>query len=393
MTIPAYLQTPCLHTHAAPVAVCKRAHGAALERRGRDLVLAREGRTSFLPSRMHGQPAACGRRPNETRATAAEHTQPGTAGGQVLSPVAECNVQWPEPLRDGDKQTILIDGARINFDYFSGAEDKPVVVFLQGFYYGRHRRAKANALEIFAKRNDYSFLVFDYYGTGSSEGNFEENGTLSVWIAHTMAILDEVAGNRPVVLCGAGIGGWIMLHVAQRRRNVVGLVGVNASVDFTEDLIRPRLSTEQKDEMERCGYVNLPWGQTSYPIGSALLDDSKQWLCLRGGPNSIPVDRPVRLMQGMSDEEVCVVSDCGCGTVVCEDSHTPPVATVERFCFQALRPSRIYANVRFHANFANLRVCHGRALRDLQCWSAFARLPWLHLKSLFTVRRFLPLER
>lgn len=217
---------------------------------------------------------------------------------------ASPEITMDESLRDGYNQSITVDGCRLSFDYFSGDPDRPVIFFLQGFYYSRHRRAKANALEIFAKRGNYSFLVCDYCGTGLSEGDFVKDGTLSLWISHALALMDFLLDNRPVVVCGAGIGGWIMLHVAQMRRNVVGLVGVNASVDFTEDLIVPGLSEAQREEIEEKGFVDMPWGRTSYPIGRALIDDAVQWLCLRGGDSSLPIACPVHFLQGLSDEEV-----------------------------------------------------------------------------------------
>jgi hypothetical protein len=50
--------------------------------------------------------------------------------------------------------------------------------------------------------------------------------------------------------------------------------------------------------------LDLLWGQTSYPIGRALLDDARRWLVLRGGVGSLAVERPVRLLQGIEDEKV-----------------------------------------------------------------------------------------
>lgn len=50
--------------------------------------------------------------------------------------------------------------------------------------------------------------------------------------------------------------------------------------------------------------MDLPWGQTSYPIGRAFMEDAKKWLCLRGETNSLDIERPVRLIQGLEDEEV-----------------------------------------------------------------------------------------
>lgn len=131
-----------------------------------------------------------------------------------------------------------------------------------------------------------------------------EEGTLSLWILQAVGLLGEIAGEKQVVLCGEGIGGWIMLHAAQMMPNVVGLVGVNASVDFTEDLIVPRLSEAQKKEIAEKGFLDLLWGQTSYPIGRALLEDARRWLVLRAGVGSLAVERSVRLLQGIEDEKV-----------------------------------------------------------------------------------------
>ncbi len=90
----------------------------------------------------------------------------------------------------------------------------------------------------------------------------------------------------------------------QRPRNVVGLVGINASVDFTEDLLVPSMSDAQRQKLETEGMIEMQWGFRTYPIGKALLADAKKWLVLRDGPNSLDIQCPVRLLQGLSDEEI-----------------------------------------------------------------------------------------
>lgn len=209
-----------------------------------------------------------------------------------------------QKIQEGHDQRIKINDQEILFSYFRG--ESPTVVFLPGFFYSRWRQAKANALEIFAKRRGQAILVEEYLGTGNSEADFGTQGTLSRWIADSVALIDEVVGaDGKVVLVGAGIGGWIMLHVAmQRPNNVVGLVGLNASVDFTHDLILPSMSAEQKDKLESKGVIDMPWGFRTYSIGKALLDDAEKWLILKGGQDSLDINCPVRLIQGLSDEEI-----------------------------------------------------------------------------------------
>ncbi|KAI0558416.1 Alpha/beta hydrolase [Gracilaria domingensis] len=177
-------------------------------------------------------------------------------------------------------------------------------MFLPGFFFSRWRQAKANALEIFAKRKGQAIFAEEYLGTGKSEGDFVTDGTLSRWINDSLRLLDEVIPGK-VLLVGAGVGGWIMLHLAMLRPDkVIGLVGMNPSVDFTEDLIKPNLSEEQQRSIENEGFVNMNWGFRNYPISKALLEDAQKWLVLRGGADSLDITCPVRILQGLSDEEL-----------------------------------------------------------------------------------------
>lgn len=214
-----------------------------------------------------------------------------------------CCVAEDSGVQQGHDCSLDVDGARLTYDYFAGKS--PTIVFLPGFFYSRWRQAKSNALEIFAKRKGQAIIVEEYLGVGRSGGDFIKDGTLSRWISDSIRVIDELVGDRPVVLVGAGIGGWIMLHVAmQRPKNVVGLVGLNVSADFTEDLLLPNMSKEQRKEIETAGFIDLPWGFRSYPIGKAMLEDARKWLVLRGGPASLDINCPVRLLQGLSDEEI-----------------------------------------------------------------------------------------
>eukprot|EP00184_Porphyridium_aerugineum_P007085 CAMPEP_0184699910 /NCGR_PEP_ID=MMETSP0313-20130426/6399_1 /TAXON_ID=2792 /ORGANISM="Porphyridium aerugineum, Strain SAG 1380-2" /LENGTH=319 /DNA_ID=CAMNT_0027159103 /DNA_START=97 /DNA_END=1056 /DNA_ORIENTATION=- len=206
-------------------------------------------------------------------------------------------------LDERDRE-ITVDGAKIVYDYFQGDRTHPVVVYLPGFFYARSRLAKINALQMFCKRKRQGLLTLDYFGTGRSEGDFN-TGTVSRWLTDTLAALDKELKGRKVVLVGSGIGGWIMLHVAMRRPEmVVGLVGLSADPDFTEELLVPVLTEEMKQTLEMEGVVQLKWGFRKYPISKALIDDGKKMRVLTGGKDSLSILCPVRLIQGMNDEEI-----------------------------------------------------------------------------------------
>lgn len=228
--------------------------------------------------------------------------------GRTARPLV-CAIQ-PEPtvqesalqVCTGYNCKVDFDGRTLSYDFFPGSS--PTIMFLPGFFFSRWRQAKANALEIFAKRKGQAIFVEEYLGIGKSEGDFVTDGTLSHWIQDSLRLIDEVIRGK-VVLVGAGVGAWIMLHIAMKRPDkVVGIIGLNPSVDFTEDLIKPNLSPEQLQTIESDGFVNMPWGYRNYPISKALMEDAKKWLVLTGGPSSLDITCPVRILQGLNDEEL-----------------------------------------------------------------------------------------
>lgn len=189
----------------------------------------------------------------------------------------------------------------------------PGVIFLTGFK-SDMTGGKALALEDHCRQQGRAFIRFDYQGHGDSSGKFED-GCIGEWAGDAVAVLDVVA-EGPQILVGSSMGGWIMLLAAlQRRERVAGLLGLAAAPDFTEDLIWDAFDTEQRAAMERDGRVEIPNcydDAAPYYITKRLIDDGRNQLLLR---DRIGLDVPVRLIQGMCDEDVpwataLKISDC-----------------------------------------------------------------------------------
>jgi pimeloyl-ACP methyl ester carboxylesterase len=107
----------------------------------------------------------------------------------------------------------------------------PAILFLPG-YASVMEGAKALALDAFAAERGLSMLRFDYSGTGSSAGRFED-GTLALWLEEALAVLDQLTDGE-VIVVGSSMGGWIALHLALLRPDRVrALVGIAAAPDFT----------------------------------------------------------------------------------------------------------------------------------------------------------------
>ena len=176
----------------------------------------------------------------------------------------------------------------------------PTVVFLPGF---RSDMAgeKATALAAFCAGRGQAMLRFDYSGHGASGGRFED-GTISRWTADAVTMIDRQT-DGPLVLVGSSMGGWIALLAALARPDrVAALIGIASAPDFTQALIWPAMTTEQRATLERDGVVHRPsqYGEPT-PITRALIEDGRTRLLLNA---PIELDRPVRLLHGQHDRDV-----------------------------------------------------------------------------------------
>jgi pimeloyl-ACP methyl ester carboxylesterase len=173
----------------------------------------------------------------------------------------------------------------------------PTLVFLPG-YASDMDGTKAVALDAFARARGLSMLRFDYSGTGSSAGSFEDR-TLALWLEEAVAAVDQLT-NGPLILAGSSMGGWLALHVTLlRAERVMAVVGIAAAADFTDW----GFSHEQKRTMAEEGLIQLanPYGPEPQLFTRALWESGER-LRLLGG--EIAIDCPVRLVHGNDDGEV-----------------------------------------------------------------------------------------
>ncbi len=125
------------------------------------------------------------------------------------------------------------DGAEIAYNRIAGRP--PGVIFLPGFR-SDMTGDKALRLESYCQSRGHAFVRFDYTGHGESSGAFTD-GTIGDWAEDATFVLDQLT-DGPQILVGSSMGGWVMLLAALARPNrVVGMLGIAAAPDFTEDLI------------------------------------------------------------------------------------------------------------------------------------------------------------
>ena len=184
--------------------------------------------------------------------------------------------------------------------YYKLEGQSPGVIFMGGFM-SDMEGSKAIALEESCRKHGLGYVRFDYLGHGSSSGNFTD-GTISIWAEDALAVLDNLT-EGPQIIVGSSMGGWIMMLTAiSRPKRVVGLVGIAAAPDFTEDLLPNQLTKNQMAEIQEAGFIIIPSEyENPYTITKQLLEDGKQHLLLR---KEIPIDCPVRLLHGLQDASV-----------------------------------------------------------------------------------------
>jgi pimeloyl-ACP methyl ester carboxylesterase len=182
-------------------------------------------------------------------------------------------------MGQGELAYIDVAGRTIAYRWRSGKD--ATLVFLPG-YASDMEGTKALALDAFAEVHGLAMLRFDYSGTGSSGGRFED-GTLALWLEEALALIDELT-TGPLILVGSSMGGWLALHVALLRPDrLQALVGIAAAPDFTDWGFADAASAERQ------GLARGFWQS-----GQQLLLLDKE----------IVLECPVRLLHGERDAEV-----------------------------------------------------------------------------------------
>jgi pimeloyl-ACP methyl ester carboxylesterase len=207
-------------------------------------------------------------------------------------------------MEDDIRETIEVDGTPIAVRRRDGRA--PGIMWLGG-YRSDMSGTKAETLSAFAQEKGLAFVRHDYSGHGVSGGDFRD-GTISRWLAESLAVFDRFAPAREI-LVGSSMGAWIALRMTEelRRRDegsrIAGLVLIAPAPDFTVELVEPRLKGKQKRALERQGYFEEPsaYSLEPYIYTKALIEDGRANRVLTG-----PIDThcPVHIIQGLADPDV-----------------------------------------------------------------------------------------
>ena len=200
-------------------------------------------------------------------------------------------------------QTLMReDKPDLAYHFTDGAADLPVVVFLGG-YASDMDGTKATWLEGKAKDRGQAYLRLNYSGHGRSGGAFKD-GTIGSWMHDAMDVIAHTCGGeRPLILVGSSMGGWIgLLITLERPEQVRGLVGIAAAPDFTLE-VEARLSAAQRQQMAELGYAEEPneYSDEPYIFTRALIEDGRERLILEKRHQT---SAKLIMLQGKQDADV-----------------------------------------------------------------------------------------
>jgi pimeloyl-ACP methyl ester carboxylesterase len=172
----------------------------------------------------------------------------------------------------------------------------PTVLWLGG-YGSDMTGTKVQALADWAQASGRALLRFDYSGHGESEGDFLA-GAITAWRGDALDVIDRLT-EGPLVLVGSSMGGWLALLVALARpERVRGLTLVAPAADFATALVLPAMDADARAALARDGVWTDAEGQA---YSRLFLEDAARWTLL---PGPIPVQAPVRILQGGADAAV-----------------------------------------------------------------------------------------
>ena len=197
---------------------------------------------------------------------------------------------------------VTINGVKISYLYRPRLKKGPKVsvIFLPG-YKSDMLGTKAILLNTLSKKIGYEYLRFDYSGHGSSEGKIDQQ-LLSDWVNETYLLIKKKL-KHPVIIVGSSLGGWIALIMLKKfKRNILGVIGIGAAPDFTNDIVKSLSSSQRKRYIDK-GYVSIKsdYGEKPYKFTKKFIEDSKNNFVLL---KNLEINTKITLLYGLQDSAV-----------------------------------------------------------------------------------------
>ena len=197
---------------------------------------------------------------------------------------------------------VTINGLKISYQHRPRLKKGPKVsiIFLSG-YNSDMLGTKATFLDTLSKKIGYEYLRFDYSGHGSSQGKIEKQ-LLSDWINEAYSLIRKKL-KYPLIIVGSSLGGWIAFILLKKlQKNILGIIGIGAAPDFTNDIIKNLSSIQKKRYIDK-GHILIKsnYEEKPYKFTKKFIEDSKRNFVLLKNLN---INTKINLLYGLQDSAV-----------------------------------------------------------------------------------------
>ena len=197
---------------------------------------------------------------------------------------------------------VTINGTKISYLYRPRLKKGPKIsiIFLPG-YRSDMLGTKAIFLNTLSKKIGYEYLRFDYSGHGSSEGKIEKQ-LLSDWVNEAYLLIKKKL-KYPLIIVGSSLGGWIAFILLKKfKKNIIGIIGIGAAPDFTNDIIKNLSSIQKKRYIDK-GYISIKsdYEEKPYKFTKEFIEDSKKNFVLS---KKLETNTKIMLLYGLQDSAV-----------------------------------------------------------------------------------------
>eukprot|EP00096_Caligus_rogercresseyi_P006348 TRINITY_DN22719_c0_g1_i1.p1 TRINITY_DN22719_c0_g1~~TRINITY_DN22719_c0_g1_i1.p1 ORF type:complete len:283 (-),score=88.44 TRINITY_DN22719_c0_g1_i1:180-1028(-) len=191
-----------------------------------------------------------------------------------------------------------------------GAQN-PTIVMVPGLHSYTHMSGmKAACIMRFCDNTDHAGIIYDHECMGASANHVpcrKDKVLFSHWVEDAVKVVEELAENKPIVIVGSSMGGWLSIMAAERlAEQVQGLILLSPAINYVYPYYQRHIKVLPKDVQDRIETGDIHMVDGKY--GDALLkrdfaeDSLQHHLSLK--KDSISISCPVRIIHGLCDEEV-----------------------------------------------------------------------------------------
>ena len=166
------------------------------------------------------------------------------------------------------------DNVKISYRYYK--RSKKTLIFLHGLSSDMSGK-KSIFLNDHCRKNNISYLCFDFQGHGRSSGEFTNFG-ISDWYNDLDNIIKYLK-IKNFILVGSSMGGWVaIIYAIINPKKVTKLIGLAPAPDFTTKLIWKNFNIRQRNRIKNNKFVKQKVSPDFfYYYSSALFNRSKKY--------------------------------------------------------------------------------------------------------------------